>query len=629
MAFRRYESILTECLDTMRLGATVEDCLERYPQQAQRLRPALLLAERVSQTPPAQVRPNAQAIGWRKIEKRLAELQSGRHPVTFIPSAIRGGNYIGWLKPVAISAVAVLAVSAVGGGTVLASQSAMPNSPLYRVKLAGEDVRLWFITDDSHKANVLLDQSRQRMEEINDTVKDGDAVPENALSAMENRNRRAFEILQEQPQNTELRARVLSQATEQEDRLLALWQEVPVDAHDSYAEVVADLHNTQLDGGTGAAVAALQPEELTGGILTISGQLEDTGGDQWRVGGVEVRIDSQTLRDQPQSGGTATVLVARSSNGRLHALNLSNILAGSPDSSSSVVSGAVEEVTEDGVRIAGQWIPFDSNTLQTSPIRQGQRVQVVVKNTSNGVVAGQVNPSSTNSNGADTLWFEGTIQGDVSRATSRWTVSGLQFDITPSTGVDARAGSAANGARVQIEAVMNGAEHLAQRVTVLSSKAGGDTSTIIGTFEGYVPGQVGIWSISGLPVTASPDIPDENDPPEGALIIADAHRQGDDLVVTGFTIVETPGGPPLVQVEGTILETHGSRWTLEIGQVHVPSTTKVIGKVESGKRVIVWGSRGGDGVIESTVARVLDDAPIAQLGEPAPTPVPPVSGAAP
>jgi len=629
MVFRRYESILAECIDAMHLGATVEDCLERYPQQANRLRPALLLAERVSQTPPAQVRPSAQAAGWKKIEKRLTELQSAKQPVMYVPSAIRGGNYMGWLKPVAISAIAILTVSAVGGGTVLAAQSAMPSSPLYRVKLAGEDVRVWFITDDTHKANVLLDQSRQRMEEINDTVKDGDAVPENALSAMEDRNRSAFEILQGQPENTELRARIISQAAEQEDRLLALWQEVPIDAHDSYAEVVAELHNTQLGGGTGAAVAALQPEELTGGILTISGQAQNTGGDQWQVGGVDVRIDDQTLnRTMLQAGASATVLVARSSNGRYHALNLTSIDVGSP--SSAFVSGAVEEVTDDGVRIAGQWIPFDSDTLQTAAIRPGQKVSVVVKNTSNGVVAGQVSPSSANSNGPETLWFEGTIQGDISRATSRWTVSGLEFDITPSKGFDTRAGSAANGARVQIEAIANGNELLAQRVTVLSSKAPGDTSTIIGTFDGYISKQEGIWSISGLPVTASPDIPDEDDPPEGALIIADAHRQGNDLVVSAFTVVETPSGPSLVQVEGTILETHGSRWTLEIGQVHVPSTSKVIGKVESGKRVIVWGTRGDDGIIEGTVARILDDTPIVQVqSEPTPTQVPDVTGAAP
>lgn len=627
MAFRRYESILTECVDAMQLGASVEDCLDRYPQQAERLRPALLLAERVSQTPPAQVRPNAQAEGWRKIEKRLTELQSGKRTVTFVPSAIRGGNYIGWLKPVAISAVAVLSVASLGGGAVLASQSAMPNSPLYRVKLAGEDVRVRLISDDTHKANVLLDQSRQRMEEINDTVKDGNAVPENALSAMENRNRRAVEILTTQPENTILKARVISQAQEQEDRLLALWQEVPIDAHDSYAEVVADLHNTQLDGGTGAAVATLQPEELTGGILTISGLAMNTDGDQWQVGGVDVRIDEQTLnRTLLLPGTSATVLVARSSNGRYHALNLSSIDVGSP--SSAFVWGIVEDVTDEGVLIGGQLIPFDADTIQFSSIQKGQKVSVQVRTTPNGVVADQITPSSTNSGDSETLWFEGTIQGDISRATS-WTVSGLRFDITPSKGFDTQAGIAANGARVQIEAIANGGELFAQRVTVLNSKATADTSTIIGTFDGYVSKAEGIWSISGLPVIASPDIPDENDPPEGALIIADAHRQGDDLVVTAFTIVETLDGPPLVQVEGTILETHGSRWTLASGEVHVPSTTKVIGKVESGKRVIVWGSRGDDGVIEGTVARILDDTPLAIPGEPAPTQVPDVSGAAP
>jgi len=630
MAFRRYQSILAECIDAMYLGASVEDCLERYPQQAEKLRPALMLAERVSQTPLAKARPQAQEQGWKRVEKRLAELQTGKPSITLVPSVIRGGGgfSMGWLKPVALSAVAVLAVASAGGGTVLAAQSAMPDSPLYRVKLAGEDVRIWFISDDAHKANVLLDQSRQRMEEINETVKNGDAVPENALSAMDDRNRRALEILQGQPGNTTLKARVISQAEEQEDRLLALWQEVPIDAHDSYAEVVADLHNTQLDGGTGAAVAALQPEELIGGILTISGQAMNTAGDQWQVGGVDVRIDEQTLhRTLLQPGASATVLVARSSNGRYHALNLSSIDVGSP--SSAFVSGIVEDVTDEGLWIGGQLIPFDADTVQFSSIQKGQKVSVQVKTTPNGVVAGQITPSSSTSDGQETLWFEGTIQGDISRATSRWTVSGLQFDITPSKGFDTQAGTAANGARVLIEAIANGDELLAQRVTVLNSKATAETSTIIGTFDGYLSKEDGVWSISGLPVIASPDIPDENDPPKGALIIADAHRQGDDLVVTAFTVVETLDGPALVQVEGTILETHGSRWTLASGEVHVPSTTKVIGKVESGKRVIVWGSRGDNGIIEGTVARILDDTPLTLPGERAPTQVPPVTGAAP
>jgi hypothetical protein len=627
MAFRRYESILANCLEAMRGGATAKDCIDRYPQHAARLRPALTLAEKVSQTPMAALRPQAKDQGWQKLEKRLAELQSGKRTPTFTPSAIRSG-YTSWLKPVAIGTVVVLSVSALGGGTVYASQSAMPSSPLYRIKLAGEDVRLWFITDNSHKAQILLDQSRQRMEEINDTVRAGDTVPENALAAMENRNRRAFEILQNEPGNTELRARVLTQAQEQEQRLLAIWPEVPDDAKEKYTEVVADLHNTQLDGGAGNAVSVLQPEELSGGILTISGQAQQSDGDSWQVGGVEVRIDDRTLGySQLQTGASATVLAARSSNGRLHALSLGSIQVGSIPT--AAVSGAVEEVTDQGISVAGQWIPFSADTLQTFNVRPGQQVQVTLQNSAAGVVAGAINPTSTGAtDGTAQLWFEGTIQGDVSRSTARWTVSGFQFDITPSTAFDARAGSVANGARVQIEAVNADGDLQARRVTVINSSATADQANVTGTFDGFDQSQ-GIWHVSGLPV-----VPPESgdDPPKGSLIIVDTKRQGDDLVAVNVSVVETPDGPSLVQLEGTISQIDGSRWTLELGQVHVPSIAHVTGHAAVGVRVIVWGSRGSDGTIEGAYARVLDQAPIASLtpadGTPTPTPFD-VTGAAP
>ncbi|MEO8456284.1 MAG: DUF5666 domain-containing protein [Chloroflexota bacterium] len=628
--FRRYESILAECIDAMQFGSSVEDCLERYPRQAEKLRPALLLAQKVSKTPQAALRPGAQDIGWKRVEKRLAELQTGQKP-TFIPSAIRdsGSLNLGWLKPMAITAVAVFAFGGVGGGLVLASQSAMPSSPLYRVKLAGEDVRVWFISDDTHKANVLLDQSQQRMEEINDTVKDGGAVPENALAAIETRNRRAFDILQAQPENTELRARVTAQAKTEEDRLLALSQEVPDSALGRYSEVVADLHNTQLYNGSGAAVAAIQPEELTGGVLTISGQLQNTSGDQWSVGGVEVRIDSQTLSTdsaQPQPGETATLLVARSSNGRLHALNVTNIVAGTAPS--SYVSGAVEDITDDAIKVAGQWIPISSDTLRTAPISRGDKVQITLNNGTNGVTAGTIDRANTSDSNTQTITFDGTIEGDVSRST-RWTVSGQQFDITKNTTFDASAGLAVgDGARVEIQAQSVDGHAQAQRVTVLNSKATADTATIVATFQGYV--QTGVWDLSGLAITASPDIPDDADPPDGALIIVSAKRVDGELQAIAYTVIEAKDSPPLVEVEGLIKEIHGSRWTLDIGQVRVSSTTKLTGKAQSGERVIVWGARGDDGVIDGTTALVLDDTPIVTIDEgPTPTPVPDVSGAAP
>ena len=68
---------------------------------------------------------------------------------------------LGWLRPLTIAAAVALAVLGAAGGTVYASQDALPDSPLYRVKLATEDARVWFTFDDSSKAELLLDQSKR------------------------------------------------------------------------------------------------------------------------------------------------------------------------------------------------------------------------------------------------------------------------------------------------------------------------------------------------------------------------------------------------------------------------------------------------------------------------------------
>lgn len=599
MAFRRFDSIVNECVGQMRAGATVDQCLARYPRQAERLSPLLALADKVARTPLVSARTQAREQAWTRLSQRTLELRQGKRPAPVPTVRI---HYGAWLKPAAIAASFVLAVSIASGGVVYAAQDALPDSPLYRVKLASEDARLWFVFDDEREAEILLDQSDERIDEITRMVARGDPVPEAALSALYDRNQRAVEILQDHTDNTELRARVLNQAQSQEELLLALWPEVPEGARSKYAETVAHLHNTRLGGGAGNAFVSVQPEELSGGILSIAGQAEMVEEGVWQIGGVEVRIDERTLgRRGIVSGGSASVLVARSSNGRLHALSLSSLQTGPV--SSGIVSGAVEEVTKDGINIAGQWIAFSDQTVQLISAKPGERVQVTLTNNENGIVAGTVGTIAVT---AQTLWFEGTIQGDVSNATSLWHVSGFDFQITPSTAFDARGGPAADGARVQVEAVEVDGDLLARRVTVLNSNDSADTVSILGTFNGFDATEA-VWRISGIAVVP-PDVGE--DPPEGALVVVDARRIGGDLHSTGLTVIEQPGQPSLVQLQGTIGQIDGSRWTLEIGQVRVASTADVSGRPDVGVRVFVWGERGVDGTLQATYARVLDDAPI-------------------
>jgi hypothetical protein len=609
-----FNSALVDCLDLLRRGATIEDCLERYPKHSQKLYPQLSLAHKVMRTPSAAVRPQAQQRAWEAVSLRAAQLRAGKASVVKMPRP--GFNFGAWVKPLAFTASAVLAFAAFSGGLVYASQSAMPDSPLYGLKLASEDARLWFVFDEKREAEILLDQSNERIDEITTMVSRGGPVPERALSALQNRNDRAAAILLERSEDTGLRARVLTQAQEQEDLLVALWPEVPADARPDYAETVAHLHNIRLDGGAGNNFVSLRPEELAGGILDISGQAEDVGDGVWKVGGVEVRIDERTFgRQELQSGTSARFVVGRASNGRLHALTLSSFQTG-PAPTGAVVSGAVEEVSDDGITVAGQFIPFSDATVQKFPLKVGQRVSITLSTASSGVYADSVDSAAAPvTPTVKTFTYEGTIEGDVSRSTSRWTVGGHEFTITPSTVVDARGGIAADGARAQVEALNRDGELEAVRVTVIVTDDAPDTATIIGNFEGFDETN-GVWRISGMAI-----VPPEQgeDPPEDALVSVNTKRAGADLEVTGYEVIESPDNLALVRFQGTISQIDGSKWSLEFGQVRVVSTAEVEGEPEVGVRVIVWGERGVDGNLQARYVRVLDDEPVLA---PAPGPQP-------
>jgi hypothetical protein len=616
--FRSYQSILLECVDALKGGASVDECVARYPRHAERLEPDLRFAHKVSATPRAAARPGAQDQAWVATQGRIAELRRGDRPRAAVSSG-RSFSPGLVLKPLAVSLVAIAFFVSAGGAFALAAQDAPPDSPLYTVKLTADDVRLWFVFDDGREAQILLEQSESRMDDIMSTVRDGDPVPENALADMTSRNERAAEIMLDNPDDTALRTSVLSQAQTQEDVLVALWSEVEPETAPEYTSAVAQLHNTRLDGGSGTAVAAIRPEELAGGIVDISGQAIEISGGLWDIGGVEVHVDDRTLgRERLTSGSSARFIIARSPNGRLYALSLSGLDTG-PGPAGALVSGAIEEVREDGIVVGGNFIPFSSTTLRTTSIEVGELVHITLKSTDDGVVADSVYAADDESQ-ADVaaLSFEGTIEGDV-KNTPTWTVGGLQFKITPRTTFDARAGSARNGVRVHIDAERAGSDLEALRITVLGSSDSRQVATMIGSFERYDP-EEGIWVVSGLHVVP-PETPE--DPPAGALIHAVMERRGGDLVVADYTVLRTPEETGLVRLQGNIYAIDGAMWTMEFGKVRVDSTVDVSGSPDVGTRAIVWAERGRDGGLQGRYVVVLDDVPVlTPTPSPSPSPQP-------
>jgi hypothetical protein len=590
---RRFASVLDECLAALSRGDSLDDCVARYPDHADELRVQLLLAGRLSASPRHEPRPGVQAAAWQRFRLRVEDMRLGRKP--------RVSINVGWLRPLAIAAALLIAVVGAGGGTIYASQDALPDSPLYRVKLASEDVRVWFTFGDSAKADLLLNQSNERREEIMEMLRSGKPISGNVLDALRQRNARAVRVLEDHPDELALLTRAREQAAAHEGLLLALWGDLAESAQDDYAEAVATMHNAQLR--TSGIPGSVSPGDVAAGVINISGAVQPLL-DGILIGGVEVALDARTLGETALAAGQSVrVVAARGADGRLLALVVRTTDGQQPDQS-YIVSGALEEVGEGEVTIAGQRIAITERTLLKLRLRLGQQVEVTVDDIGGQAVAASVEgPPDDGGEGAPLLAYEGVIEAQVSTAsvTNDWVVGGQEFTVTPSTEIDARAGALTQGTRARVEAVAEDGAVIAKRVVVLSDGGDADVVRVEGVLE---RGDAATWTVSGVEVEAPPDV---DTPAAGSLIALEGRREGDRLVAGKIFTTFTPGPGGLALLRGPVGRIDdGGSWQVGLVPVQIGDESVVSGKAKVGSRVFIWVSPDEQGVLKAIYVNVLD-----------------------
>jgi hypothetical protein len=165
MANKEFDNILDDCLERLLVkGESLEQCLERYPAQADELKPLLETALVASEASAIQPRPDFRARARYQFHSALKEMAAGK-------SRSSWGWFPRWATVVAVVLVLVLA----GGGTVLAADSSMPDSPLYSVKLATEQMRLALTPSQMGKARLCAELADRRVVEIAYMADKGDA----------------------------------------------------------------------------------------------------------------------------------------------------------------------------------------------------------------------------------------------------------------------------------------------------------------------------------------------------------------------------------------------------------------------------------------------------------------------
>ncbi len=162
---KEFDNILDECLERLLVkGETIEQCLQSYPEQAAELKPLLQTALVVKKASAIQPRAEFKAKARYQFRSALQEVASrGSRP------------FFGWLPRWATVVTIVLVLLLAGGGTVAAASNSMPDSPLYPVKLATEQVQLILTPSQIGKARLCARLADRRVAEIIYMANKGDA----------------------------------------------------------------------------------------------------------------------------------------------------------------------------------------------------------------------------------------------------------------------------------------------------------------------------------------------------------------------------------------------------------------------------------------------------------------------
>jgi len=532
---RNFQTILDECLKELETGQSLDAILARYPEEADQLRPLLLTAQNLKAVPISRPRSHVQQAGWQRFLGEAIALRRARE---------RRPSF-GLLRPVAVAASLVLMLfSLSGGATVYAASLSLPDSPLYPLKLATEEARLWFVFDEDDQAGILLDQSETRMTEIRKLVQKGKPVEGNVLSAMRGRMTRATDIINKRDAPPELVTRANELSASQEEILIAIGENVAAGDRDEYGKVLVVVHEVRIElQGLSEPARRLDPEALAEGISSFTGLVEQRQDDAWIISGTKILVDQATIveGDTGEVIGRVAQVTIISGPGGPQAIGIS--LPGSEDLAKTLtISGIIDRVAGSKIQLGGRTFKLDASTV----------------------------------------------------------IDAGSFVMEP--GVHARVESEC-AEEALVDGVCRGSELMAKRIVLLAPEGPPETVTVEGVFQGQDDGS---WIIAGIPIDFAPESPALVTPPPGTLVKVTGSQQDQAILVATAESIRPPEELGLVKLEGVVDQLDDKQWQIGPAPFHTTVATRIGGELIPGARAVVWGLPNEDGSLDAIHVDVLD-----------------------
>lgn len=176
--------IVNECLEALRHGESIDDCLSRHPDIADELRPLLTAAVAMAGVAPTRD-DSARRLAHTRFEgavrHHLATNRRGS-PGRFSIREWWNNRASGWSRVWVVGFASMALFVIMSTGAAYASTDALPDSPLYPVKRATEHARLAITFSDESRAIYHLELIERRTLELAAVAESGDQQKAEELS---------------------------------------------------------------------------------------------------------------------------------------------------------------------------------------------------------------------------------------------------------------------------------------------------------------------------------------------------------------------------------------------------------------------------------------------------------------
>ena len=173
----KIEEILDQLIEEVKRGKSIDECLQKYKEYEDELRPLLHLAKGIESIPKPQPRPEAIAAMLARLSEITDSTGAEQRTTLIRPFFARG--------PALVRAFAIVLMAIViGWTTVLLSARSLPGDVLYPIKTFTEQVQYFLTINPEGKAELHLVFADKRTDELVRTLKPGEKLNRELLIRM-------------------------------------------------------------------------------------------------------------------------------------------------------------------------------------------------------------------------------------------------------------------------------------------------------------------------------------------------------------------------------------------------------------------------------------------------------------